>query len=228
MCCCFYATTALIPSQFGAIYGFNQIQISLCHLPLGCGSLLAAFVRGQFIDARYRYHAKRLGMPLEINRRVDLSNFPIERACLEVAIPTVALGSACTIGFGWMVQYKVNLAGPLILLFFIGFCTSSSINTISVLLIDIYPGKAGTATAANNLVRCWLGAGATSGVVPLINKVGMGWTTTLFGLLVYAFSPILWYVMNNGPKWRRATKARKEQQEDERRRKKVDDGERGG
>ena len=227
MCCGFYATTALIPSQFGAIYGFNQIQISLCYLPLGCGSLLAAFVRGWFIDARYRYHAKRLVMPLEINRRVDLSNFPIEKARLEVAIPTVALGSACTIGFGWMVQYKVNLAGPLILLFFIGFCTSSSINTISVLLIDIYPGKAGTATAANNLVRCWLGAGATSGVVPLINKVGMGWTTTLFGLLVYAFSPILWYVMNNGPKWRRATKARKERKEDEKRRKKVDDGERG-
>lgn len=213
VCCGYYATTALIPSQFGKIYGFNQIQIALCYLPLGCGSLLAAFVRGRIIDSRYKFHAKRLGMPLEFNRRVDLSDFPIERARLEVAIPTLALGSACMIGFGWLVQCEVNLSGPLILLFVVGFCVSASLNTVAVLLVDIYPGRAGTASAANNLVRCWLGAGSTSGVVPMINKIGMGWTLTFFGLLNILFSPILWYIMKNGPKWRRAAKERKEQHE---------------
>lgn len=210
VCCSYYATITLIPSQFGATYGFNQIQIALCYLPLGCGSLFAAFVRGKIIDSRYKAHAKRLGLPLEFNRRVDLSNFPIERARLEVAIPTLALGSACIIGFGWMVQYNVNLSGPLIFLFVIRFCISASLNTVTVLLVDIYPGKAGTASAANNLVRCWLGAGATSGVVPLINRIGIGWTTSFFGLLIVFFSPILWYIMKNGPKWRRATKEKQE------------------
>ena len=209
LCCGYYATVALIPSQFGTVYGFNQIQIALCYLPLGCGSLLAGFVRGRIIDLGYKVHAKSLGMPLKYNHHVDLSNFPIERVRLEVVVPTVGLGSACLIGFGWMVQYKVILSGPLIFLFVIDFCVSTSINTVSVLLVDIYPGKAGTATAANNLVRCWLGAGATSGVVPLINKIGIGWTTTFFGLLVVVFSPILWCVMENGPKWRRAAKERK-------------------
>ncbi|KAF2472723.1 MFS multidrug transporter-like protein [Lindgomyces ingoldianus] len=213
VCCGYYATVALIPSQFGTVYGFNQIQIALCYLPLGCGSLLAGLIRGRIIDSRYKAHAKRLNFPLKYNRQVDLSNFPIERARLEVVVPTLALGSACFIGFGWMIQYKVNLAGPLVFLFVIGFCVSASINTVSVLLVDIYPGKAGTATAANNLVRCWLGAGATSGVEPLIKKVGIGWTTTFFGLLIFVFSPILWYIMKNGPKWRRATKERKERQE---------------
>ena len=227
MCCGYYATTALIPSQFGTIYGFNQIQIALCYLPLGCGSMLAGFVRGKMIDARYKHHAKRLGMPMEYNRRVDLSNFPIERARLEAATPTLALGSVCMIGFGWMVQYKVNLAGPLIFLFIIGFCVSASINTISVLLVDLYPGKAGTASAANNLVRCWLGAGSVSFVVPMINKIGMGWTTTFYGLLVIGFSPILYYVMRNGPEWRRATKAKKERQEAKRAAKADVGGEKG-
>ena len=213
VCCGAYSTNALIPSQFGTIYGFNQIQIALCYLPLGVGTMLAGFVRGRIIDARYRYHAKRLGLPLGFNRRVDLSNFPIERARLEVAIPLLALSSACIIGFGWMLQYKVNLSGPLIFLFIIGFCTSASLNTVSVLLVDLYPGRAGSASAANNLVRCWLGAGAVSGVVPLINKVGIGWATTFLGLLIVVFCPILWYIMQNGPKWRRATKERKERQE---------------
>nr|POE99461.1 itaconate transport protein [Quercus suber] len=215
VCCGFYATAALIPSQFGRVYNFNQIQIALCYLPLGVGSTIAAFVRGRIIDSRYRYHAKRLGLPLISNRNVDLSDFPIERARLEVALPTVALGTACIIGFGWMIQYKVNLAGPLIFLFVIGFCVSASLNTVSVLLVDLYSGRAGTATAANNLVRCFLGAGATSGVIPLINKIGIGWTTTFFGLLNVLFSPILWYIMKNGPTWRREAKENKEKHEAE-------------
>lgn len=120
------------------------------------------------------------------------------------------------IGFGWMIQAKINLAGPLIFLFIIGFCVSASVNTISVLLIDIYPGRAGAASAANNLVRCWMGAGATAAVQPLINKIGIGWTTTLYALLSVLFSPILFYVMRNGPRWRRAAKEKKERQEAER------------
>ncbi|KAF2162475.1 hypothetical protein M409DRAFT_69076 [Zasmidium cellare ATCC 36951] len=209
--CGYYAVASLIPSQFGQIYGFNEIQIALCYLPFGFGSLLAGLVRGRFIDSRYRVHAKRRGLPLEKNRNVDLSNFPIERARLEVAIPTLAMAAAAEIGFGWMVQAHVNLAGPLIFLFVIGFCASASVNVVQVLLVDTFPGKAGSATAANNLMRCWFGAGVTSGVIPMINKIGIGWTTTFFALLPVLFSPILWYVMVNGPKWRKEYREKNEQ-----------------
>jgi multidrug resistance protein len=216
VCCGLYATTILIPNQFGSVYNFNELQISLCYLPLGVGSMLAAVVRGRIIDSRYRHYAKKLGMSLESNRNVDLSNFPIERARLEVALPTLALGSLCIIGFGWMIEYKVNLAGPLIFLFVIGFCVSASMNTVAVLLIDVFPGRAGTATAANNMCRCWLGAAATSGVSPMIGKVGIGWTTTFFGGLAIVFSPILWYIMINGPTWRRTTQENKDREQAER------------
>lgn len=192
------------------ICNFNELQISLCYIPLGAGAMLAAVVRGRVIDSRYRYHAKRLGMPIVHNRRADLTDFPIERARIEVALPTLFLGCACQIGFGWTVQYKTNLAGPLILLFVIGFCLSATMNAIAVLVVDIYPSKAGTATAANNLLRCWLGAGATGFVVPMINAMGIGWTGTFFALVVVAFSPVLWYIMSQGPKWRRERKEKEE------------------
>lgn len=210
-----YAIMALIPSQFGRIYNFNQLQIALCYIPLGAGTMLAAMVRGRIIDSRYKKYAKQLNMPLVFNRQVDLSDFPIERARIEVALPTLCFGAACMIGFGWMLQYKINLAGPLILIFCMGFSISAAMNTISVLLVDVFPGKPGAATAALNITRCWLGAGATSGVVPMINKIGMGWTSTFFGLLVVIFSPVLWYVMINGPKWRKARKVRNERHDAE-------------
>jgi MFS family permease len=213
VCCGLYATTVLIPDQFGSVYNFNELQISLCYLPLGVGSMLAAFVRGRIIDSRYRHYAEKLGMPLESNRHIDLSEFPIERARLEVALPTLALGSLCIIGFGWMIEYKMNLAGPLIFLFVIGFCVSASMNTVAVLLVDVFPGRAGAATAANNMCRCWLGAAATSTVSPMLGKVGVGWTTTFFGGLTIFFSPILWYIMINGPRWRRATQEKKQREQ---------------
>jgi len=202
LCCSFYATLSLIPSQFGNIYHFNELQISLCYIPFGMGSLVAAFNRGRMIDSNFRRHSKRLGISTDGNHQTDLTNFPIERARLEVAVPTIFLGSACIIGFGWTLQYQTNLAGPLILLFVIAFCLSASLNSVGVLMLDLYPGKAGTVTASNNLLRCLLGAGATALVLPMINGIGIGWAVSFFAFLNIATTPLLWYVMRRGPKWR--------------------------
>lgn len=198
-----FSTVALIPSQFQQIYGFNELQISLCYIPLGCGTIAAAFVRGRILDSRFRHYAKQLGLEVVSNHRMDLTDFPLERARIEAALPTLFLGAACTIGFGWTLQGETNLAGPLILVFFIGFSSSATVNTIQVLLVDIYPGRPGAVTAANNLLRCWLGAGASALVVPMIDAMGIGWTSTFFSFVVIAFSPLLWYIMKHGPRWRR-------------------------
>ena len=211
ICCGMYATVALIPSQFGAVYGFNELQISLCYIPFGVGTLAAAFIRGRVIDSRFRHHAKRLNISLEKNRRTDLTDFPIERSRLEVAVPTMISAALSLIGFAWCVQYKTNLAGPLIFLVLIGFSASASNNCINVLMIDLYPGSAGATTAAGNVVRCWLGAASTAFVVPMINAIGMGWTGTFFAFLMLAYTPVLFYVMKKGPQWRKETKERKEQ-----------------
>ncbi|KAF1979081.1 MFS general substrate transporter [Bimuria novae-zelandiae CBS 107.79] len=202
LACSFYAVLALIPSQFSRIYDFNELQVSLCYIPFGVGALVAAFIRGRYIDGNFHRHAKRLGVIIEKNKRTDLTGFPIERARLEVAVPTIVLTTGCGIGFGWMLEKEVHLSGPLIMLFCVGFCASASLNCIATLLIDIYPGRAGTVAAANNLLRCMLGAGATAATVPLINGVGIGWALTIFGLLNTVFMPILWYIMKEGPKWR--------------------------
>jgi hypothetical protein len=200
--CTYYATMSLIPSQFGSIYKFNDLQVSLCYIPFGIGSMTAAFNRGRMIDTNFRRHCKRLGITYDRKYQADLADFPIERARLEVAIPTVFLGSAFVIGLGWMLQAHVNLAGPLIFIFGIGFCLSASINTVQVLMIDLYPGKTATVTASNNLLRCLLGAGATASVVPIIDGIGIGWCLTLFGLVNLVTTPLLWYIMKEGPGWR--------------------------
>ncbi|KAK2000207.1 MFS general substrate transporter [Colletotrichum falcatum] len=204
--CSFYAVLALIPTQFGRIYSFDELHVSLCYLPYGIGALVGSLSRGYFIDANFHRHAAAHGIVVEKNKKTDLSNFPIERARIEVAIPSIVLTTACTVGFGWMLHAGVHVSGPLIILFALGFCAAASLNCIQTLMIDINPGQVGTVVASNSLLRCLLGAGATAATVPLINGVGIGWAMTVLGGLNALFMPLLWYIMRKGPEWRKKSK----------------------
>jgi len=97
-----------------------------------------------------------------------------------------------------------------VFLFVVGYSITAAFNCINILMIDIYPGKPATATAANNLVRCWMGAGASALVIPLADTVGFGWTTTIAVGIWITFTPVLLIIMKYGPTWRRETKERRE------------------
>ena len=216
----YYAVSSAIPSQFGDIYGFNDIQIALCFIPVGVGSLLAAFTQGLLIDWNYKRHALRLGFPVVKTKQMDLTNFPIEKARLQVAFPMLLLEAAATIAFGWVIHFETNLAGPLVLLFIMGYCACATFNVMSVLVVDVYPEQPAAATAANNLLRCWFGATATAVILPMIEVMGRGWAITLVGLLVVVCSPLLLLLMKYGPQWRKERKEREQRKRSEKEAKK--------
>ena len=103
-------------------------------------------------------------------------------------------------------NYKVSLAGPVIVLFVIGYSLTSAFETLNILMVDIYPGKPATATAANNLVRCELGAAASAAIVPMTNALGRGWSYTLLALVFVGYSPTLLMIMKYGMQWRKENK----------------------
>ena len=208
-----YATTTGIPYLFGKIYGFNELQLGLVYIPFGAGSLISALSTGKAIDWNYRRHAKRNGFPLTKNRHQDLTNFPIEKARLEVALPFLYIGNIGSIAYGWTLDYRTNLAGPLILLFVLGYGSMAAFQVMQILMVDINPGKAASATAANNLFRCLLGAGSTAVVVPMIDKMGVGWTYTFASLVWIALSPSLWLLMKYGPGWRKEKKEKEDRKD---------------
>lgn len=213
----FYATTTGIPYLFRKIYGFDELQLGFVYLPFGAGTLISALSTGKAIDWNYRRHAKRNGMPLTKNRHQDLTNFPIEKARLEVALPLLYIANVGSIAYAWLLDYKTNLAGPLILLFVFGYGSMAAFQVMQILIVDINPGKAASVTAANNLFRCSLGAGSTAVVIPMIDKMGVGWAYTFASLVWIALSPTLWLLIKYGPGWR------KEKKEKEDRKKKAKD-----
>jgi len=162
------------------------------------------------IDWNYRRHAKKLNFPTQKNRETDLSDFPIEKARLQITLPLMFGAAVATIGYGWLINQKVSLAGPILMLFVLGYTFIAASQCLTTLLIDIYPGKPATATAANNVCRCCLGAAATAAIGPMSDALGNGWAYTILALLFVVSSIGTLFVMKHGIKWRKAKKVREE------------------
>ncbi|KAH8882936.1 major facilitator superfamily transporter [Thozetella sp. PMI_491] len=212
----FYAIATAMPSELHALYGFSDIVVGLMYLPMAAGSVVAALFMGRLINWNYQRHARALGLPVDKTRETDLTNFPIEKARLEIAMPLVGLSTAVILAWGWAMQYKAGVAVHCVLLFLMGLALIGANNATNTLIIDINPSKAGAAIAANNLTRCLIGAGASAAISPMINAMGSGWAFTLIGLLYLVFWPSMMLVMKYGIQWRAEFKA-KEALRDERR-----------
>lgn len=225
----FYDITAVIPSQFAKNYHFNDLQIGLCYLPFGFGSMAAALVNGQFLDRNFARWCRKLNVPIRKGRDQDLRTFPIERARLQIALPATYLACAIVLIFGWVLEINGPLAAILVLLFIGAFSMSVAFNVVSTLLVDMYPKAPATATAANNLVRCLIGAGATGVVIPMVDAMGRGWTFTFLALFLIATSPMIWVIYFRGMKWREERRVRDEKKREEkeaRRASKIEKGHR--
>lgn len=204
--------SAALPYMLQHAYGYDELKVGLCFLTIGCGCLTSALSMGPVVDWNFRRHAKRVGLVINKGKQQDLRDFPIERARIEVVIPNHAIGTLALIAFGWAIKYRVHIAIPEVILFFIGFGISTSFNTTNTLLIDLHRDSPATATAAVNFVRCLISAGGVAAIVPMIEAMNPGWTFTFVGLLYVVWMPMLWIIMKWGPKWRAEKQAKKDQE----------------
>jgi len=209
----FYDVGAAIPSQFAEIFHFNVLQIGLCYIPFGCGSVLAAFSNGLFLDRNFARWCKVLRVKIKKGRDQDLRDFPIEKVRLQIAIPAAYCTAILVCIFGWILHIDGPLPALLVILFFTSFSMSVAFNCTTTLLVDFYPKAPATASAANNLVRCLLGAGATAAVIPMIEAMGRGWTFTFLTLFLIATSPMLWLIYFRGMGWRQERLSKEESAE---------------
>ena len=215
---CFYAISTGASASFRDIYGFSDIKIALMFIPIGAGGIISAFTTGRLVDWNFRRHCKKQGVEIKKGVKMDLTDFPIEKARLEVSLPLYLGGIAAVIGYGWMLEAgKISLAGPVIMFLILGYCLIATNQGLNVLMVDIWPGKPAAATASNNLVRCLLGAAATAAIEPMRQAMGYGWAYTTLGLLSVSTAPLLVVLMRNGISWRKKRAERKVRREERRR-----------
>ncbi|KAL5614660.1 uncharacterized protein BROUX77_000497 [Berkeleyomyces rouxiae] len=199
----FYSVSAALPSLFRTQYRLSELQISLMFLPLAGGSIAAAALVGPLLNWNYRRHGAHLAdAPAHQPNGVLARAFPIERARLQIGLPLLFVAAAATAAWGWAMHAAAPLAVPCVLLVVLGAGLVGYNNTSNALLVDVNGGRAAAATAANNLARCLVGAGATAAIVPLVEGIGAGWAFTLVGFMYVAAVPLALVIMRYGMRWR--------------------------
>lgn len=212
-------TTTSIPDLFKEAYNLNELDVGLCYIANGIGSLVSSLTMGHVVDWNFRRHAARLNMPISKGKQQDLTDFPIERVKLEIVLPGHVIGILGLIMFGWTVKFQTHLAGPEIALFITGFGISTAFNITNGLLVDLHRDKPAAATAAINFVRCLMSAGGSAAIIPMCRAMNPGWAFTFIGLVyVILIGAVVW-IMNNGMRWRQnAVEATRLKAEDHKRR----------
>jgi multidrug resistance protein len=207
---CFYAISTGAASVLSEVYHYDEVHIGLVFLSIGGGSIISAFTTGMIVDWNYARHAKRNGFPIAKNRSTDISNFPIERARVEIGLPCLLLGVLTVIGYGWIVDFNLSIAGPIVMLFLMGYALIAGFQSLNVLMVDLYPTQASSATAASNVVRCLLGAAASAAILPMSNAMGNGWAYTTLALMFLLSCGGLLVIMKYGISWRKTRAAKLE------------------
>ncbi|RYP24497.1 hypothetical protein DL765_000517 [Monosporascus sp. GIB2] len=203
-----YMVLSTLSDQLEEIYGLETIPVSLCYLASGFGAVTSVLLTGRILDWNFRRHARLVGMEISKQKQQDLSRFPIEVARLQISIPALMLAGVSLIAYGWTMQSRTYLAAPLIFLFLQSFGSSSSFSGFNNLIMDLNRKKPGTASAAMNLARCWMGAGGTAFATPLVKNGGIGWLGVTIAGIWFVFSPLVFLVIKSGARWREEKRLR--------------------
>ncbi|KAI1656851.1 MFS general substrate transporter [Daldinia decipiens] len=198
-----YAVATAVPTLISEIYGFDGFKVGLIYLPMAVGSIFSVAFVGKGMNWNYRRHARKLGIEVDQSRQMDLLDFPIERARIEVAIPPLILSMVIITAWGWAIENEVSVAVVCVLVFLLGLGLVSVTSVFSALIADIRPGKTGAASAANNIIKFLLGAAMAAAIDPLIRAVGPGKAYTIIAVLYLLLSPCLYLVVKRGMRWRR-------------------------
>lgn len=207
--------TASIPHLYQSTYDLTELEVGLCYIALGIGSLASTLTMGHVVDWNFRRHAKRLGLVIKKGKQQDLQNFPIELVRFQVVLPGHVIGTLAILTFGWTIDFATHIAGPEVAVFFVGFGVSTSFNLTNTLLIDLHRDKPATATAAVNFVRCLMSAAGAAAIIPMCDAMTPGWAFTFLALVYAVLILVAILIMKKGQGWREAAAKKKRQKEAE-------------
>lgn len=175
-------TVTATATLYGTEYGLTVLQIGLTFIANGVGCLLGSLVLGRFLDKDYARLKKRW--------TDEMKPFSIAKARLRFSWVYSVLQILSTIIFGWTVDKKFHIALPIAAMFFITIGCVSIQGCVTTFLVDNYPEEGASVTATLNLTRCLLGAAGTAVILPLTKAISIGWSFTLFSLILALSNPI--------------------------------------
>ncbi|KAJ7597883.1 MFS general substrate transporter [Mycena floridula] len=198
----------IIPSSFKRTYPhLSETSLGLCYIPTGVGMIFGSVITGKLLDRAFRRTKNRLTAQgrhpaSEIHDITKAPWFPIESARLSTVPLYLFILGASSIGWGWCIEKKVSIAGPLILQIAVGYSAIAILNTATTLNVDLLPSQSSAVTACTNFARCSFAAILVAVVDPCIRRMGYGWTTVILGACCAVAIPLVYLEIAIGPRCR--------------------------
>ncbi|KAI1295902.1 chloramphenicol resistance protein [Xylaria venustula] len=199
----YYCVQASITNELKDIYGFDESVIGACYLAIGIGVIIGGFVNGKLMNYNYKCQARDIGYSVDKVNGDNLNTFPIEQARTRSMVYLNVAHLATLAAYGWLLQKRVHVSGPLVLQFILGGLQTCIVQTLNTLLVDIFQETPSTAAAAGNIVRCGLAAAGIAGLNPIMNGIGNGWYFTMLSIIGFVVGSLGTYTLRMfGMKWR--------------------------
>lgn len=116
-----YTIMSTISSAYTVTYpSLSETVIGLCYLSTGAGMIFGSTINGKLLDRDYSRIKKNQLDDKIPGSKIESSggfnpDFPIEYARLRMVPVILLLFVASVIGWGWCIQAKISIAGPLVL-----------------------------------------------------------------------------------------------------------------
>ncbi|KAF8061834.1 major facilitator superfamily domain-containing protein [Lyophyllum atratum] len=168
--------------------------IGACYLPAGIGNMIGAPLAGRISDKVVVKWRKRRGGVWYPEDRL--------RATLGGALFLVPFTVLCSGLLTQFVPGKVGLVLNLLCLFLNGIAIDVVLSPSGAYAVDIFRDRSAEAIAANVSFRGFALAICISGLLPLIEVIGVAGTNALSALLAWIGGLVIWYTIRYGTQLR--------------------------
>ena len=103
---------------------------------MGVGNIISSLTTGRLLDWNYRRLSHKHDIPYQRTHQMEHSNFPIERARLQVGLPLILVTVAAVVAYGWTLRADLSPAAPIGFVFVAGYGIMGTFQVLSVLMSD--------------------------------------------------------------------------------------------
>ncbi|KAF1811055.1 MFS general substrate transporter [Eremomyces bilateralis CBS 781.70] len=195
------ASSALLFSMYGLLtpiaYVINPrfdlttpLQSGLFYIPPGAGYFVGSFFGGRWADYQVKKWVRIRGKRVPEDRL---------RSCI-VAMGLVIPG--CMLVYGWSIEKrKGGIPLPVICMFIQGVAQLFCFPSLNTYCLDVVQERSAEVVAANFMLRYFFAALGTATCLPSIQKIGVGWVSTICAAFLVLVTVLTHAVTIWGRRW---------------------------
>ncbi|KAJ7119035.1 major facilitator superfamily domain-containing protein [Mycena epipterygia] len=169
----------------------TPIQSGLFYLAPGCGYIAGTFFGGRWADHTVKKWLEIRGVRVPEDRLRSCVPF------MGVIIP------GCMIIYGWSIEKKAGgIALPVIVMFLQGMAQLFCFPSLNTYCLDVMQSRSAEVVAGNYMVRYFFAAAGSAVVLPAVEKIGVGWFSTISSIFLVIVTVGVYCTALWGKSWR--------------------------